>query len=221
MVNEMPMSLSSKPKTGTRTMSTEIENTPTTTEVDTAATTVGKKRKSRKHEKESVDGETTKKKRMTRKMRYPLVTAPCRIAYQFYIKEKAAENKLEGGAPKSASHYAAEWKQEKDRSKWEEMARQDLENFKKEVEAKGYKYVEPGEKKSSKKPSGSFLLFARDYSKRIMDEQNLTYQQALPILGDMWRNKIDPAEKQRYIDEAARQKAEYEEQQKSTPTDTE
>lgn len=175
-----------------------------------------KKRKSKKQQQSNDDNEeeenddgSKKKKRVTRKTKYPLVTVQCRNAYQFYIREKALENKRANGEPKSAADYGADWVNETDKSKWEELARLDLENFKKEVEAKGYTYEEPVEKKKKKTPS-AFILFANANSKTVQEENGVNHQQALPILGDMWRNKISAEEKQTYIDEAARQKAAHE-----------
>lgn len=166
------------------------------------------KKRSKKTKKVDEDGNPIKKPRMTRKRKYPLVTATCRRPYQIYLSEKAAENKAANLPPKSATEYAADWKNETDKSKWENLAKEDLENFIKEVKAKGYEYEEPSNKKP-KQPSGAFLLYARDNAKRLQKEKNLKYPEALTELGEIWRGSIDPEEKQRYIDQARKDKEEY------------
>jgi hypothetical protein len=148
---------------------------------------------------------------MTRKRRYPLVKAVCRIPYQFFMIEKAAENKEGGGAPKTPSYYALQWHKVVDKSKWEALAQTDLDHFIEEVKSHGYVYLDKSSiVAKAKKPSGAFLLYARDHSKIVRLTEDVKYNESLAILGRRWRQSINPVLKQSYIDKANTEKVAFE-----------
>ena len=192
----------------------EVE-APTTVPTTAAAPT--KKRKKSKKQEFDEDGNPIKKKRNTRSNRYPLVKRKCRTAYQIYITNMAQRNKEDGGGPKTAADYAAAWRSETDKGRWYELAKQDLQEYIKEVRAHGYTYED---KKSNnnrdKKPSGAFLLYARDHHKQLQKEMNIKYAESLTILGTRWTNgEIDPDLKQKYVDQANEEKRIYSERKAS------
>ena len=159
------------------------------------------------------DGNPIKKKRNTRSSKYPLVKRKCRNAYQIYINEQAVKNKEEGGESKTPADYAAAWKAEEDKTRWKELAKQELQEYINEVRAHGYTYEDKKSgNRGDKKPSGPFLLYARDHHKQVQQEMNVTYAQALTELGRRWKgDDIDPKLKQKYIDHADKEKKLYDE----------
>jgi hypothetical protein len=154
-----------------------------------------------------------KKRRNTRSSRYPLVKRKCRNAYQIYINQQAEKNKQDGGDKKTPADYAAAWRAETDKSQWEELAKQELQEYIKEVRAHGYTYEDKKSTPSGdKKPSGPFLLYARDHHAKVQKEMGVKYTEALTELGRRWKaDEIDPVLKQQYIDKASEEKRIYDE----------
>lgn len=187
----------------------QVDTQPVEQNVDDVKVVATKKRKSKKVDE---DGNPIKKPRNTRAVRYPLVKRKCRTAYQIYISHKAEENKEANGTSKSPAEYAAAWHSEKDKSKWEELAKEELEEYIKEVRAHGYTYEDKKNKsKEDKKPSGPFLLYARDHHKQIQEEMGVSYSESLTELGKRWKGDIDPDLKQKYISMADEEKKLYDE----------
>lgn len=74
------------------------------------------------------------------------------------MKEIAEEQKKNGVKSLSTKEIAALWKNVGDRSKWEALAQADLERYKNEVIAKGYKW-RSRKRNSGVKKSWNFLKF--------------------------------------------------------------
>lgn len=146
-----------------------------------------------------------KTKKQKRKRKYPLVKAPCRSAYQLYIKEKAAENTASGGPKKQLTDYVQQWQEEKDKSRWEQMAKEELERFIEEVKSHGYEY-KPKNKKSKTGGSRSanpYFLYAQEHVRKVESDRQVSYREAVSIVSQNWKNLGD-VEKQKYIEEAKR-----------------
>ena len=175
-------------------------------------------KKRKKGQKFDEDGNPIKKKRNTRANKYPLVKKKCRTAYQIYITEMAKRNKEEGGQPKTPADYAAAWRSETEEGKapWFGRANAELQEYIKEVRAHGYTYESKRDDKNrEKKPSGPFLLYARDHHKQVQKEMGVTYAESLTELGARWKGDIDPDLKQKYVDQANEEKRLYDERKAS------
>lgn len=156
-----------------------------------------------------------KKERMTLRKRFPKVELHRRTPYQFYIKEKAKENRDSEGPPKSAAEYSKQWKLETDRSRWFEMAAKDEIRFIEEVRSHGYTYDPVKKDRKRKKPCAPFLLYARDKSPKLREEQGVTYREALKILGTKWKENTEPEIKAQYIEIAKKEKEKFDAEQAS------
>jgi hypothetical protein len=196
--------------------STDIQNTENVTpDVVLPKKSVKKRKKAQELDE---DGNPIKKKRNTRANRYPLVKRKYRNAYQIYIAEMAKRNKEEGGPSKTPIDYAASWRSETDEGKapWFDRAKDELKEYIKEVQAHGYTYEDKWTKSNDeKKPSGPFLLYARDHHKRVREEMGVSYAESLTELGARWKGDIDPELKQRYVDQAKEEKRLYDERKVS------
>lgn len=143
---------------------------------------------------------TSKKERMTPRKRFPKVELYCRTPYQFYVKEKAKENRDGKRPSKSAVEYSNQWKLETDRSRWVKMAANDKIRFIEEVRCHGYTYDRVNKDLKCKKPCAPFLLYARDNAPKLRKDQGVTYREALMILGAKWKENAEPEIKAQYIE---------------------
>lgn len=156
-----------------------------------------------------------KKGRMTLRKRFPEVKLHRRTPYQFYISEKAKENRDNKGEPKNASQYSQQWKLETDRSRWIEMAASDEIRFIEEVRSHGYNYDPRKNDRKRKKPCAPFLLYARDKFRKLQTDENITYREALKILGSKWKENAEPDVKSKYIEIAKVEKEKFEAEKKA------
>lgn len=178
--------------------------------IESIAVVADKKRKT-SDDGTSVGSENRKEKkpRQTLRNRFPEVRVHRRTPYQFYLKEKAKENRDNNGSPKNASVYSKQWNIETDRSRWMEMAAQDELRFVEEVRSHGYTYNPKKIEHKPKKPCAPFLLYARSEFKELQNTLGVSYKEALKILGARWKGDIDPDIKNKYIEIAAKEKERF------------
>jgi hypothetical protein len=143
---------------------------------------------------------TTHEKQSLRK-RFPNVklSKMNRTAYQFYVSEKALENRDNRRTPLKINQYATQWAGETDRSRWVDLAAKDKIRFIEEVRSHGYEYNPIKSPNKRKKPCGPFVLYARDSCRTLQREMGITYREALKILGTRWKENVDPDTKTRYF----------------------
>ena len=150
------------------------------------------------------------KDRVTLRKRFPEVKLHRRTPYQFYISEKAKENKDISGEPRGVHHHSKQWKLETDKSRWIEMSANDEIRFIEEVRSHGYKYDPHKCDRKRKKPCAPFLLYARDKFRKLQDDEGITYREALKILGVRWKDNVEPDVKSKYIEIAKVAKEKFE-----------
>lgn len=193
-------------------MSSQIDNTTATTVVDDSVSVQDSDVTTPESDVASSKG---KKGRMTLRKRFPEVKLHRRTPYQFYISEKAKENRDNKGTPKNASEYSKQWALETDRSRWIEMAAKDEIRFIEEVRSHGHNYDPRKNDRKRKKPCAPFLLYARDKFRKIQQDEGITYREALKILGTKWKENTEPDVKARYIEIAKAEKDKFDADKKA------
>lgn len=168
-----------------------------------------KQKMTKKNTSQPVDN----RKRLSLKVRYPLVKQQKRNAYQIFFSRRTKEIKAAEtgesklGASALSSILAEEWKGLEDKSKWYQLAKEDEERYWKDVEELGYTL--PDKTQGKKRPCPPFLYFAKTHAREICAEQGCKYPAALKILGARWKTMNAP-ERQVYVDMTEKERAEIE-----------
>jgi len=142
-------------------------------------------------------------RRHSKKQLYPGVKMP-RSAYLMYLKTTMQERReADPNHEVFATMVAREWKNLADRSRYEEMAREDHKRFLRDLEAKGLKY-------KSKRPSymnkmHAYRIYIKRHQLAYREKHNVTYIQAHNALNVEFNALPDDnPEKQECIKEADR-----------------